>query len=204
MTTNLLMKKQIEKFGNDFLLPLGFELASPFAFERRLEGLSQGFGFVKGVGGLAGKFTANVYWRYTVSPSPLDGVMDYCQRIGVLNSGRDEWFQIEDAQSWRTFGDMFKSLVDPVFSKYKSIGSIVDDFEKGVLAPELAFGVDAGWRAFNLGYCYLWLGNKPVALRFLREVLDQHSFQPFDWVQNRKKTVLDSLSNLEADQTGKV
>jgi hypothetical protein len=122
--------------------------------------------------------------------------MDYCQRIGHFDCGRDEWFEIADEQSWTKVGNLIVNYVEPFLLKHDTIEKIIASFENGSVPPETLFGVDKGWRAFNIGYCYLWIGRKDSAIEFLREVVDKYSQRPFDWVQNRKNTVLEALANL--------
>jgi hypothetical protein len=48
---------------------------------------------------------------------------------------------------------------------------------------------------FNIGFCYLSVGNKTKAAEHLREVVEKHSDDPYEWVQERKAIALEALGH---------
>jgi hypothetical protein len=195
MVSNLLVSRT-KRFAETLELR-GFRQVNSLSFERPLDGFSQGVAFAKGTGSLAGKFTLDIYWRYTHSSYPSEGMMDYCQRIGIFDSGRDEWFQISDERGWAKVGELFVEHVEPFFQRHSSIRNIIESYEKQLISPAVLFGIDKGWQAFNIGHCYSWIGRNGAAVKYLREIVDQYSQQPFDWIQKRKGVALASLSKIE-------
>lgn len=196
------LKQRTKQFAKEVLVPSGFTPVKNLSFERPRDNgeLAQGFGIVRGTGGLQGMFTADVYWRFAKRPLAAIGLMDCCRRIGILDTGSDQWFRIADNGSWKSLHAQFVHLAEPFLTIYGSISDIIREVETGNLSPEVAFGKDAGWRALNLGYCYMRLGNKRLAAQHLDEVLEKHSSLPYEWAHQRTqaaKTLLQGLSGYE-------
>ena len=60
----------------------------------------------------------------------------------------------------------------------------------------MLFGVDEGWRAFNIGHCYIKIGRIAEGKNFLNQVVDKFSSQKYDWVKKRKEAALAKLSEV--------
>jgi hypothetical protein len=193
------LKQRTSQFAKEVLVPSGFGPVKPLSFERLRDNgeLAQGFGIVRGTSDLQGMFTADVFWRFAKRPMAAVGLMDCRRRIGTLDTGSDQWFRVADDASWKRLHALFIHVAEPFLTKYGLLSEIIRDVETGNLNPEVAFGKDPGWRALNLGYCYMRLGNKQLAARHLNEVLEKHSSLPYEWAHRRTqaaKTLLQDLS----------
>lgn len=191
------LKKSIRKFGEVHLIPKGYSQITSYTFERSLEGFAQGLGFVNGTGGYKGLFTVDVYWRYTHSPISSEDAMDFCQRIGELNSGRDEWYRISEEDSYKKIFKIVEGRIEALFSKYNNIKTIILDYESKKIDPRIFFGIDEGWRAYNIGYCYLFLKEVEKAKKHLEQVVNKFSVDNYDWVIERKNAVIGTLQSLD-------
>jgi len=189
-------KAHVKGFGEKYLLPRKFAPATPWAFEKTLEGLCQGIGFVKGTRGREGMFTLDVYLRYMTSPRNAPWAMDCHRTIGEFSSGSDEWYPIDDEQSYEVVAGIFLQNVEPFLKAHESIEAIVHDFEEGRYSPKMLFGPDDGWMHFNIGFAYLWIGNKDKAAEHLKLVVEKYSNEDYDWVQERKKLAIEGLERI--------
>jgi hypothetical protein len=187
------LKGRLKRFGIQYLVGKGFLQVTPWAFERPLEGLCQGVGFVKGTRDKEGLFTVDFYWRYTNSPRNTPWAMDCHRRIGEFSSGGDEWYPIGDEQSYATVANIFSQEVVPFFNSHGSVAMVIHSFEDHPNGEQMLFGPDVGWRKFNIGFCYLWIGEKEKAAEYLRAVVEQHSKEKYDWVQERKQIAAEGL-----------
>lgn len=194
------LKKSIKKFGDVHLVPKGYSQRTPYIFEKSLEGFSQGLGFVNGTGGYKGFFTVDVYWRYTHSPINSEGAMDYYQRIGELCSGRDLWYKISEEESFKKILKIFEGKIEALFDKYKNIKTIISDYESKKIDSRIFFGIDEGWRAYNIGYCYLMLNEIEKAKKYLEQVVNEFSIDNYHWVIERKDAVISTLHSLGKDK----
>jgi hypothetical protein len=191
------LKKNIKHFGERYLAAEGFARIRPWDFEKSLNGLTQGVGFVKGTGHLSGMFTVDIYWRFSHSQlknSP-PSARDCSRRIGEFSSGTDEWYPIEDEQSYVRIAEVFAQAAEPFLKAHESIEAILRDYEERRCPPKMLFGPDIGWMHFNIGFCYLAVGNKAKAAEHLREVVDKLSVDPYDWVQHRKDVAAEGLAH---------
>jgi len=177
----------------------GFTQVTPWAFEKPLEGLCQGLGFVKGTRARDGAFTVDVYWRYTNSKRKTPWAMDCHRRINDFTSGGGGWFLIEDERSYVRVADVFLNSVEPFLKAHESITCIIRSFEAGLYEEQVLFGPDAGWRQFNIGFCYLSLGNKVRAIDCLNMVVEKYSTENYDWVQERKLIALEELERAKQE-----
>jgi hypothetical protein len=188
------LKKNVKQFGEKYLIEKGFSQATAWAFERPRNGLTHGVGFVKGVRSREGMFTVDIYWRYNLTRSNAEWAMDCHRRIGEFSSGTDEWYPIEDEQSYVRIAEVFAQAAEPFLKAHESIEAILKDYEEGRYPPKMLFGPDVGWMHFNIGFCYLSVGNKAKAAEHLREVVDKLSDDPYDWVQERKAVAVEGLA----------
>jgi hypothetical protein len=189
------LQENVKRFGEQHLLKRGFGQVTSWAFERALSGVTHGVGFVKGVGSREGMFTVDIYWRFTNSHRRVPAsAMDCVRRIGELSSGSDEWYPIDDEQSYTRIAEVFAQAAEPFLKSHESIEAILKDYEEGRYPPKMLFGPDIGWMHFNIGFCYLSVGNKEKAADHLREVVDKLSDDPYDWVQERKALAAEGLA----------
>lgn len=176
----------------------GFELKKPRLVERRIDHLRQGMEFLPGTGHLDGKYTVNVYWSYLLSPIQDDYSMHATKRIGFFDAGRDTWYGREDEQDFEHVKTIILGKVVPYLESYNAIDKILTAIEEEKLRLEDAFPVDAGWREFYLGYCYLTLGDAGKARIHLEGVVKRHSDYPQAWVAERMKVCAATLAELSA------
>lgn len=196
MTISLFMK-HIREFGKRVLHARGFIQKTKWTFEKELPGFYQGLSFRKGTRGLQGYFTVEVFWRFNHSPLSFDDVMHCSRRIGEFTSGRGEWLPIDDESIFERIEQFFIQTAEPFLNENGSIEAIISNFEEGRYEASLLFGYDIGWRTYNIGFCYLWLGKKKKGLSYLHELLERYSDEEFDWVQQRKKVSLDAIASLK-------
>ncbi|WAC43839.1 tetratricopeptide repeat protein [Pseudomonas sp. SL4(2022)] len=192
------LKSRIKRIFKDEMESKGFVLKKPRIPERFLKGLRQGIEFQPGTGHLSGKYTLNVFWSFTHA---LDEGMSMhgTSRIGALTGGGDTWFSRQDENLESDFSavsEIIKKVVLPYLDKYNSIESILAGVKSGELDTSRALGVDAGWREFNLGYCFASLGNKKEAVKHYSAVIEMHSTHTVEWVQNRKQAAVSEISRL--------
>lgn len=208
------LKKRIKQFGDRYLADKGFLQATPWAFEKQLDGLCQGVGFGKGERSLDGRFTVDVYLRYTNCPLSEPGAMHCHRRIGEFLDYRKDgflyhlkrflgvqppshWYPIDEDESYAAVADIFSCAVQPFFKAHESIADVIRSFEEGRYTDFTLFGPDAGWRKFHIGFCYLSIGNKEKAIEYLTAVVEQHSDWIPDWVQERKQIAAEELRRLQ-------
>lgn len=192
------LKTKIKKFFKAHLEDKGFLLTKARLPERRLAGIRQGIEFQPGSGHLDRKFTLNVYWSY-LRPHDNGIAMHACKRIGHLVGGQDTWFSREDDLLDNDFQIVEKLIVDtvfPYFERYSTIERILAAHQRGELSDQDAFGLDAGWRLFNQGYCHAFLGDKAKAIKYYSQVVEQHSDHPYEWVKERKAIAIEQIELL--------
>jgi hypothetical protein len=194
-----LLERKIAELGQGLLTRSGFHQKGPLNFERELSGLVQGIEFLPGSGNRRGLFTVNLYWRFTHSPIANEDAMDFWQRLGVFLGGADEWYgtsreQLDEVMP--RLGTVFLDRVLPFFDRFQSVQDVLSAYEAGDVAESMLFGVDAGWREYNIGFTYLMAGRLEKAAEHLRIVLDRYSTAPTDWVQERRRVVETTLLEL--------
>lgn len=186
------IEERIREFGRNQLVGRGFQQVTPWAFERACSGLVQGVGFVPGSGGLDGTFTVDVYLRYTTSRRTVRAMDCHC-RIGEFMSGRDEWFAVADEQSYAKIAEVLQTSVEPFFLSLSSVEAVLRALEQGRYSDRKLFGLDPGWRLFNMGFCYLWAGNAQKAMQYLTDVVEKHSAAKHAWVAERQAIATEGL-----------
>lgn len=197
--SNRALLERIAECGRTVLANGGFRQVGDLVFEKELPGLVQGIEFLRGTGSRKGSFTVNLYWRFTHNPRVKEDAMDFWQRLGVFLSGVDEWYRssadrLEETFAW--LSGVFAERVLPFFARFQSIESILKTYESGEVDEALLFGIDAGWREYNLGYAYLFVGDEVKAAQHLRRVVEAFSATQHDWVQERRQTVEKALAQM--------
>jgi hypothetical protein len=207
-------ENHIKRFGHQYLVDKGFSQVAPWVFEKPLDGLCQGVGFVKGERGLQGRFTVDLFWRYTNTPLDQSWAMHCCRRIGSFYEARTAgflyhfkrflgvrppsgWYPIDEDKSYTAVAGIFSSAVEPFFKAHESIADVIRSFEDGRYTDFTLFGPDAGWRKFHIGFCYLSIGNKEKAIEYLTAVVEKHSDWIPNWVQERKQIAAEELKRLQ-------
>jgi hypothetical protein len=194
------LKSRIRKFFHDELEPKGFVLKKPRIPERFLAGLRQGIEFQPGSGHLDRRFTLNIFWSFQHALDEGIAMHGTC-RIGHITGNSDTWFSREDDKLGSEFEDAKSALVRvalPYLDKYSSIDRIVSGAASGEISLQQAFGGDAGWRHFNQGYCYAFLGKRKDAIDHYTQVIANHSDRPYAWVRKRREQAIYELGQLGA------
>jgi hypothetical protein len=192
------LKTRIRDLLKEHLIAHGFALKKPRIVERQVDHLRQGIEFQPGTGHLDGKYTVNVYWSYTLSPIQDDYSMHASKRIGFFNAQQDIWFVREDAGHFEQVKEVVLGRVLPYLESYNTINKIIIAVDQGLLRLEDAFPVDAGWREFYLGHCYLKLDDLDKAKNHFEAVIYQHSHYPQTWVAERKSICESALAKMSA------
>lgn len=192
------LKTRIKRFFKEEMEPKGYILKKARMPERFLAGLRQGIEFQPGTGHLGGQYTLNVFWSFMHSLD--EGIaMHGNRRIGELCGEKDTWYSREESKLESDFEivkEKLTTLVLPYLDKYSSIEKIIADASSGDLEPSKTFGISPGWRHFNQGYCYAFLGDRINALDHYQQVIEKYSDEPYEWVKKRKQAALVEISNL--------
>jgi hypothetical protein len=194
--TDANLKKWIRQFVREELMAQGFGLSKPRLIQRHVEGLRQGMEFQPGNGHLAGKYTINVFWSYTISPISDTVSMHAVRRIGAFTGEGNAWYDRDDQSQFEKIRGLISADVLPYLNKYSSIDCILEAVNDGSIASENAFPVDPGWRDFYLGYCHLHVGNVARAKVCLERVVHVHSTATYGWVIERRDAALSTLRDI--------
>ncbi|UOB60543.1 hypothetical protein MRS60_31790 [Burkholderia pyrrocinia] len=194
--TDATLKKWIRHFVREELTSHGFELSKPRLIQRHVEGLRQGMEFQPGSGYLAGKYTINVFWSYTVSPINDKVSMHAVRRIGDFTDEGNAWYDRNDQSQFEKVRNLISTDVLPYLNEFSSIQRILQAVHDGVIASELAFPIDPGWRDFYLGYCHLHVGNVARARACLERVVRIHSIATHGWVLERRNVASSTLLDI--------
>jgi len=198
-TRDAKLKAKIRDLYKAQLQPLGFNLKSARLPKRMLPGLRQGIEFQPGGGHLAGKYTLNIYWGFR---HRLDEgyAFDGCVRPSdLIGSDQDVWYSREDEFldiDFAAVEELVESLAIPYLVRHESVEKIVREFDAGRLSRVHGFGVDVGWQEFNLGFCRAFVGDSAGAVRHYWSVVVNHSHEPLDFIQRRKRAALDEIERL--------
>src|SRR3954454_21254415 len=163
------LKTKIRRFVQDHLASEGFILRKPRLAARHLTGLRQSLEFQPGTNHLAGQFTINVCWTFTLA-APHEGAFHARRRIGELAGGADIWYSGKPPQLEEDFARataLILRVALPYLQRHASVESIVASYEGGDISIKQAFGSDRGWQLFHLGFCYAFLGRSATALTSL-------------------------------------
>jgi hypothetical protein len=191
------------------LQTVGFIQNGPFRLKRTGELLNQFIELQPGHQWLEGKFTANLCWKITAGGEPVEGVYDFCVRIGFLFGENDVWFSHDTKEELDVTCEQVMLLIRerglPFLDSVNDLEQMVEMYEAAVAthlgqaevptSPLLFFGRDEGWKHYNLACAYRALGDSEKARTHFSIVLEQHSHQPLDWVQNRKRMCIEALAS---------
>jgi tetratricopeptide (TPR) repeat protein len=199
---NTKLASKIKRTFKTLLEPIGFTPSGSRIYVRNLNGLRQGVEFQPGRGHLDGQFTVNVFWSYT---HQLDDKvsMDATKRIGQIAGLGDKWFSSADGEldaSFSAIENLIMVYALPYLARYDEIHKILDAYQLGAISEHEAFGDDAGWRNFNLGYCFYTIGNYGEAMRHYQLVISNHSNDPYDWVKDRAHAANEQIQRIQAQQ----
>lgn len=194
--TDANLKKWIRQFVREELTAQGFDLSKPRIIQRHVEGLRQGMEFQPGNGHLAGKYTVNVFWSYTISPIGDTVSMHAVRRIGDFTGEGNAWYDRDDQSQFEKVKNLISTDVLPYLDRFSSIHRILEAVQDGLIASELAFPIDPGWRDFYLGYCHLHVSNVARARVCLERVVRVHSTATHGWVLERRNVALSTLRDI--------
>ena len=193
------LKTKIRNLVRENLASLGFILARPRMPQRQCPGLRQSLEFQPGTGHLAGSYTINVCWSFLIAPRDWEALDGY-RRIGELAGQGDTWYSREPNRFEEDFAratTLVLNVAVPYLERYSNVNAIVTAYEEGTLSRSHAFGPDRGWQSFNLGYCYSYLGRTAPAISNLRAVIEEHSSEPYDFIQVRTHLAKEEILSLE-------
>ncbi len=202
------LKTKVKNLANE-LESAGFVQDGPFRLKRSLEHIDQFVELQPGHEWLEGKFTCNLCWKITAGVQLVEGVYDYCVRIGFLVGETDLWFSHETrdelASSYEQVASILREKGLPYLDSISDLKRMVELYESAStgtsLPPDVPtnplsyFGMDEGWKHYNLGFAYKVLGISEKANEHFAVVVDQHSREPFDWVQDRRQACEKALSH---------
>jgi hypothetical protein len=193
------LKAKIKKLFKEYLEPIGFTLNRARIPERKLIGMRQGIEFQPGTGYLNGKYILNVYWSYTHN---LDQGYEFSasKRFGRCLTSQDNWFSHEEADLETEFElaeELVVKTIIPYLENYNTISKIIEFNTNGEITDTEAFGLDAGWRHYNQGFCHFMVNDKDKATYHFNEVISKHSDHPYEWVQKRKLSAIEMIALIQ-------
>jgi hypothetical protein len=199
------LKTRVKRLA-EALKPTGFVQDGPLLLKRASPFLIQFIEFQSGHGGLRGKFTCNVAWTFALDDQPTNDHFDYSIRIGHFIGNRDIWFSFENSEELERAIESLRCVltneVMPFLDSVFDLRRMVDMYEAvspsneiphNPKSPLFYFGMDSGWRNYNLGFTCKVLGDSEKARNHLQVVIEQPN-EPFEWVQLRKSRCLNALS----------
>lgn len=93
----------------------------------------------------------------------------------------------------------------PFLDRYQDIRVMLDAYEAAAvepgpittpLDPRQFFGIDGGWKNFQLAFAYKTLGNRDKARQHFEKVISRYSSAPIRHVQDRKQRCQAALLEL--------
>lgn len=173
------IKNIVEKVMGGSLGNSGFERAGVMFWVRSSGFLWHGVKFYKHKDRLFG----DVFLKYqnAVGVKP-DEAMDCSERLGDWAFDK---YQTEEEFSEVAAATMRRSLL--FASRFETAKKILDEVEGGNVDSRYIFGRDIGWRTFNLATLYIENDFPDKAKALLTDVIANHSGQPFEWVQERRR-----------------
>lgn len=202
------MKATIRKLFADFS-NYGFAPAGRFCIKRNMPHLEQFLEVQPGRGWLKGKHAINLCWKFTTDGAAETAVYDFRVNAGWLGGGAELWLGGGDATE---AGPSYEVLQVILLGKGVDFLQEVGDLERmtalyekaertagEIIAPldaRLFFGVDEGWRHYNLAFAYQALGHPEKASVHFHAVIERCSEQPHEWVMLRRDRCTDALKEL--------
>lgn len=204
-----MLKTRVLRFANTFANE-GFSLDGSFRLKRKLPNLNQFLEFQPGYRELEGKFTCNLCWKNTADGVESIDVYDHMFELGHLSGNVDCWYshktKEELEESCKKVALLLNQYGIPFLNSISDLQTMLEKYEciveSGVAQPStptsplLFFGLDQGWKHYNLGFAYKAIGEVVKAQDHLTTVIEKWSDQPIEWVQQRKKRCVDALASL--------
>jgi tetratricopeptide (TPR) repeat protein len=180
--------------------PFDFVQDGPFRLKRSVPHIDQCIEIQPGRDWLNGKFTCNLCWKHTADGITADDVYDHVVNVGWLAGKSESWMSHESKDALEvSFGHLKSQLLDagiPFLDNVRNLREMLNKYEQAektitpIVAPtdpRAFFGIDEGWKHYNLGFAYKALGDNDKARDHFDVVLEQHSNQPFDWINDRRQ-----------------
>lgn len=194
------LKKHIVRLAQE-LGNRRFVLDGAFRLKRSIPFMDQFLEIQPGGRGLEGRFTCNLCWLFTTDGLSREDVYHHFVMLGLLSGGTDLWFRHEPKEdleeSWESFLRILYDYGLPFLDSNNDLSLMVTRYEKELAnesgppcspaSPLLFFGMDEGWRHYNLGFAYRALGNQEQFRHHLHRVISQYSAYPFEWVEKRRQ-----------------
>jgi len=161
-------KAKVKSFLIDHLRPHGFERQTAWTAIRTCEDLHQGINFQPGRSRLSGRFTANIYWTFTLRPLAVPEAMhvnvrleQYLREAGLV--AEDDPFRGWPAsappealdRSFEQARQLFDETIIPLLNELRTVEAIVAAFEAGRLDVPRAFGT----KVERMADCYRHVGR---------------------------------------------
>lgn len=187
--------------------PLGFLLDGPFRLKRSVPHIDQFIEIQPGHDWLDGQYTCNLCWKYTADGIAADDVYDHAVNVGWLTGDSELWMNHESKDVDKSDGQLESLLLEagiPFLDRIRDLRRMIEMYEAADKTsdpagsptdPRLFFGVDAGWKHYNLAFAYKVLGDSAKAKTHFNIVLEQHSDEPFTWVGERRRKCAEALAS---------
>lgn len=186
--------------------PHGFVLDGPFRLKRIVPHIDQFIEVQPGHDWLDGKFTCNLCWKHTADGVAAEDVYDHVVNVGWLVGKSELWMSHESKDDVEaSYGQLKSLLLDTGVSfldGIRDLRQMIEMYEDAERTsnpietptdPRSFFGVDEGWKHYNLAFAYKVLGDQDRAKNHFNIVVEQHSNQPFDWVKERRQKCSEAL-----------
>jgi hypothetical protein len=201
--SNGALQSIVQRLSNEMSVQ-GFEHVGPYLLRRARNKLDQFIELQPGDRWLDGKFTCNIAWRFIFAGLPASNALHYRQRLS------ETWLPYKPDEEIENSYALLRRWIDayslPFLDSLDSVETLIKKYEEAVATnsddivpaadnPLLFFG-RGGWKHCLLGFAYKEFGNVEKAKYHLNLVVEQHSSEPYDWVQQRKAASQAALSEL--------
>lgn len=186
--------------------PLGFVLDGPFRLKRSVPHIDQFIEIQPGHNWLDGKFTCNLCWKHTADGVAANDIYDHVVNVGWLTGHSESWMNHESKDDLEASYNQLKSLLLETAISFldgiRDLGQMVEMYEDAEKTsdpvdaptdPRSFFGIDEGWKHYNLAFAYKVLGYQDKAKTHFNIVLEKYSSQPFEWVHARRQKCNEAL-----------
>lgn len=171
----------------------GFAGESKYILSRAFGPLTHLICFQTGTTSLKGSFTVSFGWRFDFDAFPRDrAVMDYWNRIGIAECGKDRWFPYEThlEQSIAEVAGLIDAHALGKLNRRKSVKAVIDEFDaSGGKRTELVGS------PLTLGLAYAHLGRNEEARRALEAVIERKGMPA--WFREHRKIARQAICQIE-------